>query len=378
MTTIATLRPLWVATSLALMVAACGGSQATPGAPKASVSSSTATAQAPTAPPASPLPSTSTSPSAQASPAAPSPIALLAGEPWIAYQGGTGGPPTIRLVRPDGSDDHAVAPDILAGDQNHPDWSHDGLRIAFSADDGDGTRDIWTVDADGSQATKIVDCADPCAWTDDPSWSPDDARIVFARVTKTDGGPNGLPTLVTVDPDGGHPKTLLTGDPVESFYTPRWSPEGKRLVVEIDRFVTARVDETEVSAQTIAVVDTSKEREVRTLLPWNSRAGYPDWSPVGGLIVFQRPTAADGSGDPADIWTISSDGSDAAQVSTFGPKGGWGIQPSWTPDGSTVMFVGEDIVRTHPNVATAQPDGSGLSRLSDDYFRTHPRMRPTP
>jgi Tol biopolymer transport system component len=70
-----------------------------------------------------------------------SPVSAL-DDPWIAYQGATGGPPRIRLVRPDGTDDHAVVPDIEAGDQFHPDWSPDGLRLAFAADDADGTRDV--------------------------------------------------------------------------------------------------------------------------------------------------------------------------------------------------------------------------------------------
>ena len=60
---------------------------------------------------------------------------------------------------------------------------------------------------------------------------------------------------------------------------------------------------------------------------------------------------------------MHADGSNAMQVSSFGPKGGWGIQPSWTPDGSHIMFVAEDIARTHPTVGTLQPDGGGLRRL---------------
>ena len=50
-------------------------------------------------------------------------------------------------------------------------------------------------------------------------------------------------------------------------------------------------------------------------------------------------------------------------------------QPTWTPDGSTIIFVAEDVVRSHPNAALEKRDGTGLTRLSDEYFRTHPRLR---
>jgi Tol biopolymer transport system component len=56
-------------------------------------------------------------------------------------------------------------------------------------------------------------------------------------------------------------------------------------------------------------------------------------------------------------------------ITSFGQTGGWGIQPSWTPDGSRVVFVGEDAVRTHPNVAFVAPDGASLQRRSDEFNR---------
>ncbi|HEX6867522.1 MAG TPA: hypothetical protein VF119_01895, partial [Candidatus Limnocylindrales bacterium] len=50
---------------------------------------------------------------------------VAAGEPWIVYQGGTGGPARIRLVRPDGTEDHELTPGEAPGEQSHPDWSRD-------------------------------------------------------------------------------------------------------------------------------------------------------------------------------------------------------------------------------------------------------------
>ena len=81
---------------------------------------------------------------------------LLTGESWILYNGpvedvGSG----IRLVRTDGTDDHAAFAGLTSGEQWHPDWSPDGLSIAFSADDTDGTRDVWMGPADGSRAERI-------------------------------------------------------------------------------------------------------------------------------------------------------------------------------------------------------------------------------
>ena len=42
----------------------------------------------------------------------PTDTAVRPGEPWLVYQGGTGGPARIRLVRPDGTGDHVLVPDV--------------------------------------------------------------------------------------------------------------------------------------------------------------------------------------------------------------------------------------------------------------------------
>jgi Tol biopolymer transport system component len=282
------------------------------------------------------------------------------------------------LVRPDGTGDHPLTPTDLPGEQFHPDWSHDGTRIAFSVADDDGTRDIWVVGADGANARRVVDCSAPCAWTDDPAWSPDDGVLVFARVTATNGGPDGEPTVETIDIATGTTAILYTGQPIEAIFVPRWAPDGHRLVLEIDRFASARIDEEVVDEATVGIIDSEDATPVfDPLVPWSTKAASPDWSPMDDQIVFAMP--ADPGAEPADLHLIDADGADDHVLTDFAAGGGWAIQPSWTPDGARITFTGEDIVNTQANVAMIGADGTGLTRMRfDGTGRTHPRLRPTP
>lgn len=314
-------------------------------------------------------------------PSSPS-VSVRPGEPWIVYQGGTGGPARIRLVRPDGSGDHALIDDLTSddpnGEQQHPDWSHDGTRIAFGADDRDGTQDLWIVNADGGGARKLFDCAAPCGWADHPAWSPDDRSIAFMSAEHV-GATDSTSFLEVIDVASGRRRTVLAAPKLAWFYVPRWAPDGRRIVVEADRFATARFDEQTVTASTIGIVDISAAKPTfRPLLPWSSFATYPDWHPSADRIVLELPTRIDAPFDAADIALLDlHGGADPVTITSFGPGGGWAIQPSWNPDGSTISFVAEDVIRTHPNVAIIKPDGGGLKRLTDSFFRTHPRLRPT-
>ena len=56
---------------------------------------------------------------------------------------------------------------------------------------------------------------------------------------------------------------------------------------------------------------------------------------------------------------MSTAGGEPRILTDFGPNGGWAIQPSWTPDGESISFVAEDVVRSHPNAATIAADGTG-------------------
>ena len=115
----------------------------------------------------------------------------------------------------DGSDERK----LLATNAWSPAWSPDGMTIAFVSDQ-DGDDEIYTVDADGQNTTKLTDnqgIAD-----DAPSWSPDSTMIAFTSNRAGDGNiftmrtnGSGVHTLVgaasgqTATPPGTPNLTLL-------------------------------------------------------------------------------------------------------------------------------------------------------------------------
>jgi TolB protein len=113
-------------------------------------------------------------------------------------------------------------------DESNPSWSPDGTRLTFARNaraTGTGSSlennrsDIYVMDADGGNVTKIADVADDKS----PSWSPDGARIAFSSFA-ADGSSS---RIYTVHPDG----TQLTAVTTSGFSTsPSWSPDSQNLV----------------------------------------------------------------------------------------------------------------------------------------------------
>jgi dipeptidyl aminopeptidase/acylaminoacyl peptidase len=112
-----------------------------------------------------------------------------------------------------------------AEDQD-PAWSPDGELIAFRSDRG-GDEEIYTMRPDGSEIRRLTDAAASGSRFDAaPNWSPDGAKLVFAR----SGDFPGIDIEVfTVTRDGSE-ETRITFDPRLNL-EPAWSPDGSKIVM---------------------------------------------------------------------------------------------------------------------------------------------------
>ncbi len=129
--------------------------------------------------------------------------AVLPGEPWIAYAWDAQEVKVIRMVRPDGSDDHLAIGGAPAFTE-HPDWSPDGTQIAYVVD----WSSIWIANADGSDPIRIATCTTPCVDIDMPAWSPDGTQVAFRTLEITDGFYTGS-AIEVVDIASGVTRTVV-------------------------------------------------------------------------------------------------------------------------------------------------------------------------
>lgn len=100
-----------------------------------------------------------------------------------------------------------------------PAWSPDGTKIAFTtAGDASGGLDVWLMDADGSNQLSLT--GGP-PWPSGPSaWSPDGARIAFST-----GAFTGDREVFSMNADGSDPTNLTNRPESSEFMGPQaWSP----------------------------------------------------------------------------------------------------------------------------------------------------------
>ncbi len=109
-----------------------------------------------------------------------------------------------------------------------PQFSPDGKKVAFYSSRS-GTTQIWTANADGSQAAALTSMAGTT--TASPRWSPDGQQIVF------DSDTGGTFHIYVIGEDGGQPRQATSG---ESFFG-SWSRDGRWIYFSSNRSGTEQV-----------------------------------------------------------------------------------------------------------------------------------------
>lgn len=126
-------------------------------------------------------------------------------------------------------------------------WSPDGQRIAFTSSRS-GDFEIWTMNPDGTGLFRVTNSLGEDAW---PSWSPDGQQLTFhSRRT-------GVLDIYRMNADGTGAATRLTFTPTQFEYFPIWSPDGTRIVYNGTDPVTSAT-----SIYTISAVDGSDTARV--------------------------------------------------------------------------------------------------------------------
>jgi Tol biopolymer transport system component len=221
---------------------------------------------------------------------------------------------------------NAPGPDI------HPAIAPNGTRIAYNRDGGVNEHDTWLMNADGSDQHLFA------ASAEDPTWTPDSAKIVFGSIGHSlrDGD------IYAMNADGsGQADAIAYSD--RDNLEPALSADGTKIawIGQIDDYgvgeglFTANIDGTgRVNHSSFEPNDHS-----------------PDWSPDSTKLAFFRGTVDGG------ICLMNRDGTGLQCL-------GAGGSPSWSPSGAQIAFVsGRD---GNAEIYKMNSDGTAQTRLTNN------------
>jgi TolB protein len=239
----------------------------------------------------------------------------------------------IFVIEPDGSSVTQVTQKAFPGIRQDFVWSPDGRQIAFTPVEENKVRDVYIVNADGTDLVKLTD--HPSKDTS-PSWSPD-GTVIFH--SKRDAGRF---QIYRMNSDGSE-KVKLTNGEIDCLFS-AWSPDGRQIAyVCSDNLEPA-----------ICVMNADGSGQTGLTSPGKCTAPLA-WSPDSRRIA----SSCQGEAEP-DLYVMNADGSE--QIRLDSPHGC--AKPVWSPDGRQIASecLGDDA---RPDIYVINADGSGHTRLTD-------------
>jgi Tol biopolymer transport system component len=268
---------------------------------------------------------------------------------WIAYSSRTLSRfPEIRLVRPDGSEDHRL---VLRNGGSGLSWTPDGRQIVYAESQVHRTfsvfGDLSAVEVESGRVRRITRGARAY----DPDVSPDGQTVVFARKI------GDRSELFTTPLGGGALQRLTESAPGVEWSGPRWSPNGGSLVA-------ARL----LPGGWLNLVRVDPETgEVRLLTRERAKDVEPTWAPGGESVVFRSDR--DGISNLHEL--SLSDGSVTPVTNVLGGA----FEPSVSPDGQTIAFSRYSARGYDLHLA---PQARPVPRRASPFVDHHPAPRPDP
>lgn len=186
------------------------------------------------------------------------------------------------------------------------------------------------------------------------------ALALVSEATPTTPGRNGLIVyaqelrperfqLFTIHPDGTGKRQITH---LRSAANADWSPNGRRLVFEIDNAHGPAFCSVELAnADGSGLVDLTGKR--------NGCEGQPAFMPNGRRIVFVR---FDDKTEVESIWSMNLSGGDRRPIT---PRKGSGVtDPNVSPDGKWITYVRIKKEGKLQALFAVRPDGSRLHQLT--------------
>lgn len=246
----------------------------------------------------------------------------------------------LYAMNPDGSEDTRLThdPSVEYFDLR---LSPDSNRILFTKIGGSSPGGVYAVNVDGSGL------AGPLALGSMYDWHPSGTELVFIAA----GAAEPLTTVMVAAPDGSNPRPVTDGQ--GAAYDPRWSPDGLKILFVSSQPFDAPPDVYVVNRDGSGLVNLTSGDPT----PHDRNA---TWSSDGQRIAFVRSTDA-GLG----LYVMNADGSGLLQLNQRLCEG---APPLWSFDGDRILCIGGSASFATA-VAIVNSDGSGETFLGSPLVR---------
>ena len=221
-------------------------------------------------------------------------------------------------------------------------------KIVFSASTNSfyNNNSIYIINSDGSNQTKLIDLGYnySVSYISHPSLSNDGSKIVFIK----DGN-----KLATMNSDGSNINTLLSTN--SGYYSkPRWSSDGSKILFKFYDGLSSEVN----------IIDKNGNNQRKVKISGITNSNKISLSPDGSKIVFSSSNVGSSFDSNTNlginIYTCNIDGSNITKLT----KIGFFDQASWSPDGSKIVFSGQDNSSYGIGSFLINPDGSNFTLIS--------------
>jgi TolB protein len=183
--------------------------------------------------------------------------------------------------------------------------------------------DIWVMDANGKNKTKIASDIDTTCFGPTLEWSLDGKRILFQTSTLSSDNPIENVDIWIMDADGGNKKQLTNYSGYDM--NPKWCPGGKRIAYRSGNL-------SNLDIWTMNPNGSDKKQLTSGALVTDY-----DWSPDGRKIAYVAWLTKDPKAK--EIWIMDADGVNKELLLSIPcDPSRVGIGLAWSPDGLKIAF----------------------------------------
>jgi len=265
----------------------------------------------------------------------------------IAFVSGVGQDRDIYFINSDGSNRTRIS-DIgyVSWSSSEIQWSPDGTLVSFVSGKGNNCDQIYVINADGSGLRQLTNNN---SLKEYPTWSPDSKRLVFCDRDRVKNSCN----IFVINSDGSN-LTKLTN--TNDDHNPVWSPDGEHIAFRSDRDRTW-------GKLWLMNPDGTNQRSLTDIGSIACGAARFQWSPDATRLFFMRTDHEKWwhlDPNELDIYVINADGSNMRKL-TDDPLDE--LATSWSPDSRRILFT-----RGDKGIYIMNSDGSNQTKLIDGAF----------